>query len=291
MSTVLITGTSTGIGLACTQRMAAEGWTVLAGVRRQDDADRVAAEVPGDVRPVLVDVADADQVEAAASTVAEVVGDAGLDGLVNNAGIAVGGPLELLPDEEWRRSFEVNVFGLVAMTRAVFPLLEAAQGRIVNVTSLAGRLGMPLMGPYVASKHAVEGLTEALCLEVAHLGIRVISVAPGEVRTAIWDKASDAVEAFEEDFGQAAVQRYEDQVDGLHAFIEEGATKGVEPPAVAERVHQALTASRPRDRYVVGVDAKVGEVVSRTPTLVRGALLRANARRYQSAGRKRRSDG
>jgi NAD(P)-dependent dehydrogenase (short-subunit alcohol dehydrogenase family) len=186
---VLVTGASTGIGQACASRLVREGCRVFAGVRRAEDGERLSAAEPERLQWLLLDVTDAAQIAAAAEAVSRQVGEHGLAGLVNNAGIAIGGPLEFVTPDALRRQFEVNVIGLHAVTAAFLPLLRRGNGRIVHMGSISGRIASPFIGPYTASKHAVEGLTDSLRLELAPEGIHVSVIEPGQVRTPIWDKA------------------------------------------------------------------------------------------------------
>lgn len=166
--TVLVTGASTGIGAACVARLAASGWRVYAGVRRDEDGERLIVSHGGGVRPVHLDVTERASIEAAAGRIDDEVG--WLDHVVNNAGVSIGDPFELLEASAWRDQFEVNVFGVIAVTKATFPLVDRAGGRFVHIGSIAGRIGSPGMGPYTASKHAVEGLNWVLRAELARSG-------------------------------------------------------------------------------------------------------------------------
>ena len=190
---VLLTGASTGIGRACVEHLDGLGFTVFAGVRTQSDADSLREGGSARTRPLLLDVTDAESIRVAADTVEETF-PAGLSGLVNNAGIAVGGPVEFVALEEWRRVLEVNFVGQIAVTQATLPALRRARGRIVNVTSIGGRLATPFFGPYNASKFALEAVTEALRLELRRFGVQVSAVEPGAVATPIWDKGRAASE-------------------------------------------------------------------------------------------------
>src|SRR4051794_26861677 len=167
MPTALITGTSTGIGEACVALLAAKGWTVYAGVRRDADGERIAATHTGDIRPVMLDVTNAAQVARVVDELAAKVGDTGLQGLVNNAGVGVGGPTEYLDLDAWRTVFEANFFGVVTLTRAAMPLLKRGRGRVVHIGSIGGRVATPGLAPYAASKHALEALAEASRLELS----------------------------------------------------------------------------------------------------------------------------
>ena len=244
MPTALVTGTSTGIGEACVRRLAAHGWTVYAGVRRSTDGDRLA-EVDGDVRPTIVDVSDGDRLRAVVDTIRGEVGDRGLDGLVNNAGIGVGGPVEYLRDEDWRAVFDVNLFAPVELTSLAMPLLRAAHGRIVHIGSLGGRIASPGLAPYAASKHALEALAEAQRQELrrAGAGVGVSLVEPGEVETAIWDKGDATVRELQRSLGDEGRQRYGWLIDQSRGFLDEGRRKGVPADRVAKAVEHALTAA------------------------------------------------
>ena len=178
---VVITGASTGIGRASALDLDSRGFRVFAGVRKDEDAERLRSERPS-IEPLRIDVTDADSIAAARDRVTEAVDGAGLAGLVNNAGIAVPGPLEHLPIDEIRRQLEVNLIGQIAVTQAFLPLLRTARGRIVNIGSIGGRVALPLLGPYAGSKHAMEGITDSLRRELRPWGIEVSIVRPGRSR-------------------------------------------------------------------------------------------------------------
>ncbi len=258
MPSVLVTGTSTGIGEACVARLAGGGWTVYAGVRRREDGERLRSDVGPGVRPVLLDVTDRDALALTIGEITERVGSAGLQGLVNNAGVGAGGPIEHLDDAEWRWVFEVNLFGTVATSRAALPLLRAGRGRIVHIGSMGGRVALPGLGPYSASKHAVEALAETMRAEFARSGtpVQVALVEPGEVKSAIWAKADALADDVEARLAAMGDPRYGWLVDQARGFIDEGRRRGVAARTVAAAVEEALTAPRPKARYVVGPDAK-----------------------------------
>jgi NAD(P)-dependent dehydrogenase (short-subunit alcohol dehydrogenase family) len=283
---VVITGTSTGIGRACVERMAASGWTVYAGVRKDADADAVKGSVEGDVRPVMLDVTNQDQIAALVAQLTEELSPKGLDGLVNNAGVAEGGPIETLSDQEWRWHFDVNVFGVINLTRECLPALRTASGRVVNVGSIAGRTAAPLMAPYSAGKHAIEAISESLRFEVADFGMKVACVEPGEIKTAIWVKADEALARMMRNLDDGTTTRYERHLDMLYGFAEEGKRNGIPASKVADAVHHALTSNRPKHRYLVGSDAKVVGVVSRMPDSLRHRMLALNLNRWSRNGRK-----
>jgi NAD(P)-dependent dehydrogenase (short-subunit alcohol dehydrogenase family) len=289
VKSVLITGTSTGIGRACAERMAAEGWTVYAGVRSDGDADAVRRAVAGDVRPVLLDVTSPEHIEAVVALLTEELGDRGLDALVNNAGVSDAGPIEAVTDEEWRRHFDVNVFGVINLTRATLPLLRTGQGRVVNVGSVAGRVAIAMLGTYAAGKHAIEAFSESLRFEVEGFGMKVACVEPGEIKTAIWGKAEDQMAAVKERYPAEVLDRYDRHVLVMEGFLVDGARRGVPARWVASAVHHALTSSRPKHRYLVGPDAKLIGVASRLPDRARQRLIRVNLAYWAWLGRRRRA--
>ena len=198
MKTVVITGASTGIGEATALYLAKHGWRVYAGVRKQSDADALSASSEGDIRPLILDVTRQEHLETAVRTVSETLKGETLTGLVNNAGIANMGPLAIQPLDDFKAHFEVNVFGLLCASQAFAPLLgmdktrTGAPGRIVNITSVGGRISAPFLGAYTATKHAVEAMTDTLRRELVIFGIDAIAVGPGSVKTPIWDKAEEA---------------------------------------------------------------------------------------------------
>ena len=252
---VLITGASTGIGAACAMACADRGMTVFAGVRSLEGT----AALTGGARilPVLLDVTDAESIKQAAAAVARQVGEAGLSGLINNAGIAIGGPLELIPLDQLRRQLEVNVIGQIAVTQAVLPLLRLARGRIVNMGSIAGRGTIPMMGPYSASKHALEALTDALRLELYPWGIEVSIVEPGAIATPIWDKSLKKSLEVEAEMPADRKHLYLAAAERIRESVGQAAARAIPTDAVVNAVLHALTASRPKTRYLVGADAKL----------------------------------
>ena len=265
---VLISGASTGIGRACAEHLDSLGFTVFAGVRKQSDADSLRGAGSGRTQPLMLDVTESESVACAMRTVDEA-SPAGLAGLVNNAGISVGGPLEFVPIDEWRRQLEVNFIGQVAVTQAALPALRRARGRIVNMTSIGGRLASPFLGPYNASKYALEAVTDALRLELRQFGVKVAAVEPGAVATPIWEKGRASAAQATASMPAEAQQLYSAGIAAISKFIALGERSGVPPLEVARAVEHALTASRPKTRYVVGRDAKVRLILTRLlPTSV-----------------------
>jgi NAD(P)-dependent dehydrogenase (short-subunit alcohol dehydrogenase family) len=255
--TVLITGASTGIGQACAERLVREGCRVFAGVRRAEDGERLSTAWPERLRWIILDVTDSSQIAAAVETVRAAVGEHGLSGLVNNAGIAVGGPLEFVTPELLRRQLEVNVIGLHAVTSAFLPLIRSAKGRIVHIGSISGRIASPFIGPYTASKHAVEGLTDALRLELAPEGLHVAVIEPGQVRTPIWQKGLAAFGNITKRIPPEGMARYGGKLRVFQWMLERAPRYAVPAERVAEVVVHALFSAEPRTRYVVGRDARV----------------------------------
>jgi NAD(P)-dependent dehydrogenase (short-subunit alcohol dehydrogenase family) len=265
---VLISGASTGIGRACAEHLDSLGFTVFAGVRKQSDADSLRGAGSGRIQPLMLDVTQSESIAAAMRTVEEA-GAAGLAGLVNNAGISVGGPLEFVPTDELRRQLEVNFIGQVLIIQAALPALRKARGRIVNMTSIGGRLASPFLGPYNASKYALEAVTDALRLELRQFGIEVAAVEPGAVVTPIWQKGRASAEQAVASMPADAMQLYGPGIAAISKFIDQGERTGVPPLEVARAVEHALTATRPKTRYVVGRDAKIRLILTRLlPTRV-----------------------
>lgn len=257
---VVVTGASTGIGEACAQRLSSLGFDVFAGVRSDADVERLRAA--GSVRPLKLDITDSASIAAAAETVTAASGGR-LAGLVNNAGIAVTAPLEFLPVEELRRQLEVNVIGHVAVTQAFLEALRAARGRIVNISSIGGRIALPLLGAYAGSKFALEGISDALRRELRPWGIAVAVVQPGAIATPIWDKGSVAAEGLLAEAPAEASERYGPLIETMRSGALEAARDGLPPAAVADIVAHALTSARPRTRYLVGREAKVRATLAR----------------------------
>jgi NAD(P)-dependent dehydrogenase (short-subunit alcohol dehydrogenase family) len=260
--TVLVTGASTGIGRATALLLAQLGANVLAGVRDPTAGDALGPTV----RPVSLDITNADDIEALQLQ--------SLDGLVNNAGIAVSGPLEFLPLDELRRQLEVNVIAQLAVTQACMPALREARGRIVNVASIAGRVSLPLYGPYAASKFALEALSDSLRRE--QRDVRVIVVEPGAVATPIWDRGIAAADKLWSAMPPVAHERYGALVETMRGEAEQQGTKGEPPEAVARIIATALASRSPRTRYVIGRDARIQAILGRVlPGRAMDALLAA----------------
>ena len=249
---VVITGASSGIGAACAFRLDRLGFRVFAGIRNEKDRAALLQGSAGRITPLCIEVTEEASVAAAAEQVAGAVGSAGLSGLVNNAGIVIGGPLEFLPLEELRKQFEVNVLGQITVIQALLPLLRAARGRIVNMSSIAGRASFPFIGPYSASKHAFEAISDALRMELLPWGISVSVIEPGDVATPIWDKSLAAARETAESFPLRARDLYGPAMDAVTRSAEKTGAAGFPPDLVASAVEHALTAAKPKTRYLVG---------------------------------------
>jgi NAD(P)-dependent dehydrogenase (short-subunit alcohol dehydrogenase family) len=248
--TALVTGASSGIGRACAVRLLRNGWRVFAGVRREGDA-------PAGTEELLLDVTDPP---------ASLAVDR-LDGLVNNAGIAVAGPLEFLDADELRRQLEVNVVGQLRVTQLALPGLREAGGRIVNVGSISGRSALPFLGAYAMSKFALEAMTDSLRIELRPWGIHVAIVEPGTIKTPMWTRERP-------DPPPEGLALYGERLAAFRSFALKRSEGGAPAEAVAETVEHALTAERPKARYLVGRDAKLRAGVERLPNRIRDRVYK-----------------
>jgi NAD(P)-dependent dehydrogenase (short-subunit alcohol dehydrogenase family) len=255
MRSVLVTGASTGIGRAAALRLDAAGWRVFAGVREAPAADSLREAGTARMTPVFLDVTDSEQITAAAERI-ENEADARLDGLVNNAGVAIPGPLETLPIEDFRRQLEVNLVAYVAMTQALLPCIRRAEGRVVFISSIGGRIAFPFGGAYHASKFGTEAVGDVFRQELRPWGLKVSIVEPGSIDTPIWERGQrKAVEV-----GAKAPKTellYGNSIEKFRKVIQETAERGIPPEKVARAIAHALESKRPKSRYLVGFDAKV----------------------------------
>jgi len=254
---VVITGASTGIGAACAIHLSRLGFRVFAGVRKAADGEALKRLAPGALIPLMLDVTDAATINAAAASVASEVGEAGIAGLVNNAGIVVAGPLEFLPLDELRKQIEVNTIGQVAVTQAFLASIRQGHGRIVNIGSSSGFLSTPFLGAYCASKFAMEAITDALRMELAPWGIEVSIVDPGNIATPIWEKSLATADELTRRLPAAAHELYQRVIRVARAAAQREAAHSSPPELVARAVERALTAKRPRTRYYAGKDASL----------------------------------
>jgi NAD(P)-dependent dehydrogenase (short-subunit alcohol dehydrogenase family) len=259
--TALVTGASSGIGEACAVALKRSGWRVLAGVRREGAA-------PEGTEEVLLDVTDAEQVAGAAD------GIESLDGLVNNAGIALAGPLELIPVEELRHQLEVNLVGQIAVTQAFLPALRRAKGRVVFMGSIAGRSALPFLGPYAASKHALEAVADSLRVELRPFGVHVSIVEPGTIKTPIWTRSAARADELIEQLQDGRLNElYGERITVFRELAMKRGAAGAPADAVAKVVVSALTAARPHTRYLIGRDAKLRAGFERLPDRLRDRIF------------------
>jgi NAD(P)-dependent dehydrogenase (short-subunit alcohol dehydrogenase family) len=253
--TVVVTGCSSGIGLACAEGLALAGYRVFATVRTEADAEKLRARKIGEAEVFLLDVADEASRTAFCEKVLLALGNEPLAGLVNNAGYALGGPVELIETKYWRHQMEVNLVGPFDLARFFLPRLREARGRIIQISSLSGRVATPFMGAYCASKFAMEAASDALRLELRGTGVEVVLVEPGRIRTSIFDKAARQLQEQQAAADPVRLAPYARMFRGAENMVEAARHGGVKPEAVAEVVRHALESSSPRHRYLVGADA------------------------------------
>jgi NAD(P)-dependent dehydrogenase (short-subunit alcohol dehydrogenase family) len=259
---VLVTGSSTGIGRATALRLDREGWRVFAGVRRDEDAESLRSEASDRLVPVALDVTDAAQIAAAASQIERVVGEEGLDGLVNNAGIAILGPLETIPLDDFRRQIEVNLTAQVAVTQQMLPAVRRGGGRVVFVSSIGGRMALPFGGPYHAAKFGVEAVADCLRQELRPWGIPVVVIEPGSIDTSIWERGEKTADEVAARTPATQQWLYGKATERFRKAVRRTAERGIPPEKAAAVIERALSASRPRTRYLVGADAR-GQALAR----------------------------
>jgi NAD(P)-dependent dehydrogenase (short-subunit alcohol dehydrogenase family) len=254
---VVITGASTGIGRASALYLDRLGYRVFAGVRKQADAESLADEGSDRLTPITIDVTEQRSIASAREEVEQAVGKDALVGLVNNAGVGGGGPIETTPLEEYRDVLEVNLIGQIAVTQAFLPLIRRANGTVVFISSIGGRVASPFMSPYNSSKFGIEALGESLRHELKPWEIDVVIVEPGSIDTEIWGKGQDAIRDRVSKMPADARRLYGKQLSRFGEGIRETASRGISPDKVAEVVHMAISSDNPRHRYLVGTDAKI----------------------------------
>lgn len=273
----LITGASTGIGRATALALDAAGWRVFAGVRREADAAALRAEASARLEPVLLDVTDAGQITAIGAQLDARLGPAGLDALVNNAGIATAGVLEAISAERLREQLEINVVGVHALTRELLPLLRRARGRVVTVGSVSGRMAAPMLGAYAMSKFAIEAWSDALRVEVRPQGIAVSLIQPGPIATPLWAKSMKplAVPRADGEKGEAAQGLYRPLETAVQNFVVKAEASALPAERVVAAILHALESPRPRARYPIGLAARLRIwVAGVVPDGVRDWLIR-----------------
>ena len=249
---ILITGASTGIGAACALDVDKLGFRVFAGVRKESDAAALRSQASDRLTPITIDVTLAETIEQAMSTIEAAMGDAGLYGLLNNAGILVPGPLECVPLDEIRRQYEVNVFGVIAVTQAMLPMLRAGEGRSVNMGSISGKAAPPYLGAYSSSKFALESITDVLRMELTRWKIDVSIIEPDSVATPIWGKLLELASEMGNHLPESVRKLYEQDLISMSDASAQMDTTGMSVDRVVRAVRHALTARRPKTRYPVG---------------------------------------
>lgn len=269
MKNVLVTGASTGIGRATALRLDAYGWHVFAGVRNEEDAAAIARDGSRELTPVFIDIISEESIRSAVETIGEP-----LHGLVNNAGTTVQAPLEYLPPDEMRRQLEVNVVGHLACTQAFLPALRAGKGRVVFISSVQGKLrSLPLLGPYCASKWAIEALADTFRIELSDSDVAVSIVEPGTIDTPIWEKANEAFDRIRDELPQEGRERYDKLMERGESLTKLATRAGVPPDRVARTIQRALESRVPRTRYRVG-DASWRMILEGLlPTRVRDRII------------------
>ena len=276
MKSVVITGTSTGIGRAAALLLDREGWRVFAGVRRDEDGESLQKEASERLSAIHLDVTDPLSIASSARQVSEAVGDSGLDGLVNNAGIGFGGPIELTDLDRMRAGYEVNVFGPIAVSQAFLPLLRrgGTDARLVNLSSGAGKIATPMLGPYCSSKFALEAISDAMRVELRGFGIKVVVIEPGFVDTPMQTKAQTQLPEEAAAMGEVGQRYYGAAFQKLEESLTRFAKTASSPEKVARQIQRGLTASRPRTRYTAGPDAKLMTGLNRIlPDRAKDAIL------------------
>ena len=255
---VLITGTSTGIGRATARYLDKMGFRVFAGVRKQRDGEALRGESSERLTPVIIDVSDTESINNSFEIISESVSEAGLWGLVNNAGIPLEGPIEFFPIDKIRKGLEVNLIGHITVIQTFLPLIRKRKGRIINIGSIGGIMPVPFGAPYNASKAAMHALTVTLRRELLPSGIHVSLVIPGNIRTEIWQKVQEGTRHFPQD----VCERYGQALDALRKTVEKMGDKGISPKSVAKVIASALTKKRPKTCYTVGLDAKLQTIAA-----------------------------
>lgn len=271
--TVLITGAASGIGKACTLQLDQLGFKVFAGVRKLEDGEELKQLTSERLTPLLIDLTDNKTISAACETVTHLVENQGLYGLVNNAGIAVGSPVEFIPLEDLRYQLEVNVIGQVAMMQTFLPLIRKSQGRIVNIGSIAGRSTLPFGAAYCASKSALSAVNDSLRMELQPWGIKVILIEPGSIKTPIWEKSLKRADHLLQKLPKTAFELYETAFEQAKLAMQREVSRSSTPEQVATWVVKALTAENPKAKYLVGQDAYLRAALTALPDKMRDWLI------------------
>jgi NAD(P)-dependent dehydrogenase (short-subunit alcohol dehydrogenase family) len=271
---VVVTGVSTGIGAATARELSSRGFHVLAGVRREEDADALRSER---IEPQILDITQPADIAAIAERVAYDPERRPLRALVNNAGIAVNAPVEVLPMTEWHRQFDVNLFGHIAMTQALLPALLQSSGTVVNITSVGGKVAMATYGAYAGAKFALEAVSDALRREVTPFGVKVVIIEPGAVITEMAGRGVATADRLAADMTPDQHQRYDALINAITTQAHTFATDGVPAEKAARIVADALTTNNPRARYTIGRDAAIITRLARlAPDRLLDRLLQRN---------------
>ena len=269
MPSVLVTGAARGIGRAVVEHLASTGWDVIAGVRSEEDANAITKVDPQRVSAVILDITNAEHIAKLPDAL-----PSRLDAVVNNAGVAVGGPVETVTPEEWRKVFEVNVIGQFAVTSAVLPKLRESRGRVLFISSVNGRIATPMLGPYSASKFALEAACDALRVELRGWGVSVVLIEPAQTDTDMWRTADDMVAEIDTAMSPQQRELYAKHVAGMKKFVPRARRMASPTAKVVAVVQEALTTRRPKARYVVALLPKLQTLfVTNMPVGLRDRLM------------------
>ncbi len=269
MPSVLVTGAGRGIGRAIVDHLASSGWDVIAGVRSEEDATALTSASPQRVSAVILDITNGDHISALSESLPNR-----LDAVVNNAGIAVAGPIETVTPDDWRKQLEVNVIGQLAVTQAVLPRLRESRGRVLFISSVNGRIATPMLGPYSASKFALEAAADALRVELKAWGISVVLIEPAQTDTDMWRTADDMVLELEGAMSPQHRELYAGHIAGMKKFVPTSRKLMSPTNKVVAVVEEALTARRPRARYVVALLPKLQTaLVTNMPAALRDRVM------------------
>lgn len=260
---IVITGASTGIGQACALHLDKLGFRVFAGVRNKTDASSLEQNSSDRLTPVYIDITKPDSILKASKIMEIELKTVGLHGLVNNAGIVIAGPLEFIPIDALRSQLEINVIGQVAVTQALLPLLRRSRGRIINMSSVSGRVATPFLGPYAASKFALEALSDSMRLELMPWGIHVSVIEPGPISTPIWNKSMEVTKIMIDKLPPNAKVLYGPAIEAAMRWEHDIKQSMSSPKVVVRAVEHALMASKPRTRYRIGINGFVTDIFAR----------------------------
>jgi NAD(P)-dependent dehydrogenase (short-subunit alcohol dehydrogenase family) len=272
---VIVTGASSGIGLECAKWLAGHGFHVFAGIRKKADAERLEKAAPGKITAVILDVTDAASIKSAVKAIAKCPADIVPCALVNNAGISIAGPLEMLPVDSFKKQMDVNLIGQLAVTQAFLPLLRAHHGRVFLMGSILGRFALPFLGAYSCAKFALEAMAESMSVELAGTGVSVSIIEPGNIATPIWEKSKATAMEIAGDLSESKWDMYRDDARAALGYVERLSQKGMPPVRVAQVIERALNARVAKKKYTVGPDSVfLGKILPVFPAGWRQAILR-----------------